>query len=139
MRRLVITSAVLFALIAGACAVGGGGGGPSPKHQDTMDVQTFTAGRHDADATFQMKCRLGKEYGGDFVSKEKEYVCVAASNEERGLYGAGRLRAYAARDSDVGRQASNLLKDGGDHWLLITVAKHKGDPQNAELVKVSLP
>ena len=103
MRRLVITSAVLFALIAGACAVGGGGGGPSPKHQDTMDVQAFLAGRHDGNATFQMKCRLSQEYGGGFVGKEKEYLCVAASNEERGLFGSGRLRAYAARDSDVGR------------------------------------
>jgi hypothetical protein len=138
MRRLVVASAVLFVLIAGACAVGGAGA-PSPKYQDTMDVQTFTAGRHDADATFQMKCRLGKEYGGDFVGKEKEYVCVAASNEERGLIGAGRFRAYAARDSDVGKQAYDLLKVGGDHWLLVTVHKHKGDPQNTELVKISPP
>ena len=99
--RLAAASAVLFALLAGACA--GTGGGPSPKHQDTMDVPAFLAGRHDGNATFQMKCRLSQEYGGGFVGKEKEYLCVAASNEERGLFGSGRLRAYAARDSDVGR------------------------------------
>jgi len=139
MRRLVVAaSAVLFVLLALACAVSGGGG-PSPKHQDTMDVQAFLAGRHDGNATFQMKCRLSQEYGGGFVGKEKEYLCVAASNEERGLFGSGRLRAYAARDSDVGRQAHDLLKDGGDHWLLITVAKHQGDPKDADLRKVSPP
>ncbi len=139
MRRLAAASVVLFAVLAGACAVGGGGG-PSPKHKDPMDVQLFLAGRHDGNATFQMKCRLGQDYGGDFAGKEKEYVCVAASNEERvDLMGTGRLRAYAPRESDVGKQAYDLLKDGRDRWLLITVAKHKGDPKNAELVKVSLP
>src|SRR5437868_1040519 len=61
MRRLAVVSAILFVSLAAACA--GARPGPSPQYKDTMDVQAFVAGRHDGNATFQMKCRLSQDYG----------------------------------------------------------------------------
>jgi hypothetical protein len=139
MRLVAVLNVILFVVLAVACSMGPG---PSPQHKDTLDIDIFLQGRHDGNATFQMKCRLcnDKDYGGGFAGKEKEYLCVYATNEERAeLLSRGHFNAYVLRDSEVGKQINDVLKDGGDHWLLITVSKYEGNPKHAQLKEFKTP